>query len=76
MSTMQLPAIGYGLRYEYGIFKQSIKDGWQLEEPDNWLRDDDPWEVPRPNQKVEIPLNCSFAVHEALCARSPAGHSL
>ena len=64
MSTMQLPAIGYGLRYEYGIFKQSIKDGWQLEEPDNWLRDDDPWEVPRPNEKVEIPLNCSFAVHE------------
>jgi glycogen phosphorylase len=64
MATMQLPAIGYGLRYEYGIFKQSIKDGWQLEEPDNWLRDDDPWEVPRPNEKVEIPLNCSFAVHE------------
>jgi glycogen phosphorylase len=64
MATMQLPAMGYGLRYEYGIFKQSIKDGWQLEEPDNWLRDDDPWEVPRPNEKVEIPLNCSFAVHE------------
>ena len=39
MATMQLPAMGYGLRYEYGIFKQSIRDGWQLEEPDNWLRD-------------------------------------
>jgi glycogen phosphorylase len=64
MATIQLPAMGYGLRYEYGIFKQSIKDGWQLEEPDSWLRDEDPWEVARPNEKVEIRLNCSFAVHE------------
>ena len=64
MATMQLPAMGYGLRYEYGIFKQSIRDGWQLEEPDNWLRDGDPWEVARPNEKVEIKLNCSFAVNE------------
>src|SRR5262249_16615444 len=43
MATMQLPAIGYGLRYEYGIFKQSIRDGWQHEEADNWLRRPDPW---------------------------------
>jgi starch phosphorylase len=64
MATMQLPAMGYGLRYEYGIFKQSIRDGWQFEEPDNWLRDSDPWEVARPNEKVEIKLNCSFAVAE------------
>src|SRR5436190_1657234 len=62
MATMQLPAMGYGLRYEYGIFKQSIKDGWQFEEPDNWLRDQDPWEVMRPNQRVEVKLNCSFEV--------------
>ncbi|TMK45204.1 MAG: glycogen/starch/alpha-glucan phosphorylase, partial [Alphaproteobacteria bacterium] len=48
----------------YGIFKQSIRDGWQLEEPDDWLRDGDPWEVARPNEKVEIKLNCSFAVNE------------
>ena len=59
---MQLPAMGYGLRYEYGIFKQSIRDGSQFEEPDNWLRDSDPWEVARANEKVEIKLNCSFAV--------------
>src|ERR1700756_4993823 len=45
MATMQLPAMGYGLRYEYGIFKQSIQDGWQQERPDNWLRRQDPWEV-------------------------------
>ena len=60
MATMQLPAMGYGLRYEYGIFKQTIRDGWQHEEPDNWLRRADPWEVARPNETVEVKLNCSF----------------
>jgi starch phosphorylase len=60
MATMQLPATGYGLRYEYGIFKQSIVNGWQQENPDNWLRDTDPWEIARPHEKVEIKLNCSF----------------
>jgi starch phosphorylase len=59
-ATMQLPAMGYGLRYDYGIFKQNIRDGWQDEEPDNWLRRPDPWEVRRPNEQVEIPLNCTF----------------
>ena len=59
-ATLQLPAMGYGLRYEYGIFQQIIRDGWQQERPDNWLRRQDPWEVPRPNEKVEIGLNCSF----------------
>src|SRR5882672_6300605 len=64
MATMQLPATGYGLRYEYGMFKQSIVDGWQKENPDNWLRDSDPWEVARPHEKVEIKLNCSFQLRE------------
>jgi starch phosphorylase len=59
-ATMQLPAMGYGLRYEYGIFKQCIRNGWQEERPDNWLRRPDPWEVSRPNERVEIGLNCSF----------------
>ena len=59
-ATMQLPAMGYGLRYEYGIFKQSIRNGWQEEMPDNWLRSPDPWEVARPNEKVEVSLGCSF----------------
>ena len=62
MATMQIPAMGYGLRYEYGIFKQTIQDGWQHEQPDNWLRRPDPWEVPRPNETVEIKLNCSFEI--------------
>ncbi|MCF6153996.1 MAG: glycogen/starch/alpha-glucan phosphorylase [Candidatus Brocadia sp.] len=62
MATMQLPAMGYGLRYEYGIFKQSIRDGWQYEQPDNWLRRPDPWEVARPQDMVEVRLNCSFEI--------------
>ena len=64
MATMQLPAMGYGLRYEYGIFKQSVRNGWQHEEPDNWLRRQDPWEVPRPDEAIEIRLNCSFALKD------------
>ncbi len=60
LATTQYPAIGYGLRYEYGMFKQTIRDGWQVEKPDNWLRLPDPWEVPRLEETVEIKLNCSF----------------
>jgi len=59
-ATLQLPAMGYGLRYEYGIFKQSIENGWQKETPDNWLRSPDPWEIARPNEKVEVSVGCSF----------------
>src|SRR5260370_40073656 len=62
MAPMQLPATGYGLRYEYGMFRQSFVNGWQREEPDNWLRDGDPWEIARAHEKVEIKLNCSFKV--------------
>jgi glycogen phosphorylase len=59
-ATLHLPAMGYGLRYEYGIFKQSIQNGWQQEMPDNWLRSPDPWEIARPNEKVEVSIGCSF----------------
>jgi starch phosphorylase len=60
MATMALPAMGYGLRYEYGIFKQAIRDGWQQERPDNWLQRADPWEVPRLDESVRVGLNCTF----------------
>src|SRR5947209_6222830 len=60
MATMHLPAMGYGLRYEYGIFRQTIQDGWQHEQADHWLRLPDPWEVARPSEAVEVKLNCSF----------------
>src|ERR1700688_2792325 len=62
MATMQLPAMGYGLRYEYGMFRQVFRDGWQQEEPDNWLQHRDPWEVARSQEKVEVRLNASFEV--------------
>ena len=64
MATMQLPATGYGLRYEYGMFRQSFANGWQQENPDNWLRDGDPWEICRAHEKVEVKLNCSFKLRD------------
>jgi starch phosphorylase len=63
MATMQLPAMGYGLRYEYGMFRQAIQDGWQRERADHWLRYPDPWEVPRPHERVEVKLSSSFEMH-------------
>ena len=62
MATLELPAMGYGLRYEYGIFKQEIRDGWQNERPDNWLRRPDPWEVVRLDHIVEVKLSCSYRI--------------
>lgn len=62
MATMQLPAMGYGLRYEYGMFRQTIEGGRQREQPDNWLRRPDPWEVVRVHEAVEIPLACSIGL--------------
>ena len=47
-ATLQLPVLGYGLRYEYGMFRQELINGYQLEEPDHWLRDGNPWELERP----------------------------
>jgi starch phosphorylase len=64
MATMQLPGTGYGLRYEYGMFKQSIVNGWQKENPDNWLRYGDPWEIARLHEQVEIRLAVSFQLRE------------
>jgi len=48
MATLQMPAIGYGIRYEFGIFRQTIRDGWQVELSDEWLRQGNPWEIARP----------------------------
>src|SRR5438477_10306267 len=64
MATMQLPATGYGLRYEYGMFRQSFVNGWQQENPDNWLRDGDPWEISRHHEKVDIKLNVTFKLRD------------
>ena len=60
LATLGMPAMGYGLRYEYGIFRQQIQNRYQAESPDHWLSQPDPWEVPRPRETVQIALGCSF----------------
>ncbi len=54
LSSLELPAYGAGIRYHYGIFKQAIEDGYQVEYPDNWLVNGDPWGIKRPNYTVEV----------------------
>ena len=54
LATLEIPAIGYGIRYEFGIFSQVIQDGWQVEIADKWLRLGDPWEIARPEATVEV----------------------
>jgi starch phosphorylase len=54
LSTLQIPAVGYGLRYEFGIFEQRIQDGWQVERTDKWLRQGNPWEVVRPEYTYPV----------------------
>ena len=54
MTTMSIPSVGYTLRYEYGIFKQEVRDGYQVERPDNWLRFGDPWMVRRSDLRQQV----------------------
>lgn len=54
MASLELPAYGYDLRYEYGIFFQRIEDGYQHETPDNWLRYGNPWEISRPEHLYPV----------------------
>ena len=56
MATLEIPSIGYGIRYEFGIFSQSLVDGWQVEQTDKWLRNGNPWEIVRPEWAVEVKL--------------------
>lgn len=56
LSTLEVPAIGYGIRYEFGIFDQEIRDGWQFEITDKWLRYGNPWEIPRPQSMCQVKL--------------------
>ncbi len=54
LATLQIPAIGYGIRYEFGIFDQLIENGWQVEISDLWLRNGNPWELPRPELRYTV----------------------
>lgn len=59
LASLEIPAIGYGIRYEFGIFHQYIRDGWQVEVPDKWLSQGNPWEIRRSNAAVDV----SFGGH-------------
>ncbi len=65
-ATLQLPVIGYGLRYRYGMFHQNIENGYQVEEPDHWLRDGHPWEIERPefSQRIHFGGHCESYTNE------------
>jgi starch phosphorylase len=54
LATLEVPALGYGIRYEFGIFQQEIVDGWQVEKTDKWLRYGNPWEIARPEWCMEV----------------------
>ena len=56
MATLGIPALGYGIRYEHGIFQQELQDGWQVEKTDRWLRHGNPWELMRAEWTVEVAL--------------------
>jgi starch phosphorylase len=63
-ATLQLPVKGYGLRYDFGMFRQLIENGRQLEEPDHWLRDGNPWELERPEYTQRIPFGGHTETHQ------------
>ena len=69
MATLELPAYGYGIRYDYGIFRQIIQNGYQVEEPDNWLSRGNPWELRRP--ELARPIQFGGHVEKYGNARNP-----
>jgi starch phosphorylase len=64
LATQEIPAFGYGLRYDYGIFRQEIENGWQVEHPDDWLRGGNPWEIKRPD--LCVPVNYGGRVEKLM----------
>src|SRR6516165_5621839 len=63
LATLQYPAIGYGIRYEFGIFDQEIRDGWQVEQTDNWLDHGNPWEIAKPDVNYLVKWGGHVAHH-------------
>ena len=72
MATLQLPGGGYGIRYEFGIFDQEIRDGRQVELPDQWLKNGNPWEIVRPERSVMV----SFGGHTEMASDENGGFSV
>ena len=65
LATLEIPSIGYGIRYEFGIFTQGIENGWQVERADHWLRFPNPWEIVRPEWQVDVKLGGRTEYHTA-----------
>ncbi|MEY6434048.1 glycogen/starch/alpha-glucan phosphorylase [Thioalkalicoccus limnaeus] len=63
-ATLQLPVKGYGLRYEYGMFRQLIENGYQIEEPDHWMREGHPWELERPEYTQRVQFGGRIEIHK------------
>jgi len=68
-ATLQLPVTGYGLRYEYGMFRQRLEDGYQQEEPDHWLRNGNPWEIERPEFATRVKFGGRTELHQDSAGR-------
>ena len=64
LAALGMPGFGYGINYEYGLFKQEIQFGYQVEKPDNWLSYGTPWEIERPDQAVLVPVYGRVETHE------------
>jgi len=71
LAALQIPAMGYGLRYEYGIFRQEVENGFQVEYPDRWLAHLDPWEVARPHETVQVSVGCAFHLESGVLRAVP-----
>jgi starch phosphorylase len=69
LATLDIPAIGYGIRYEYGIFNQEIRDGWQVENTDKWLRLGNPWALERPEDAFEVKIGGHTESHTDTAGR-------
>ncbi len=68
-ATLQLPVTGYGLRYEYGMFRQRLENGRQIEEPDHWLRNGNPWEIERPEYAVRVKFGGRSDLHKNVAGK-------
>ena len=64
LASLQVPAVGYGIRYEFGIFNQLIRDGWQVEVTDKWLKGGWPWELPQPDESCFVGFGGELKVIE------------
>src|SRR5437764_3240984 len=61
LATMDMPGFGYGINYEFGLFRQTFINGYQVERPDHWLEDGSPWLIPRPDEAVRVPVYGTIA---------------